>query len=240
MTSRASPTGSRTRKWVLAAGGVLSVVAIKLILVIIAAIREPGLVSALGSLREFKQEPASNQANNRLVYAQDTADGMGVYYWESTNQPARLLGEQKERGSRGRRFGMLGWSPGDKWFACALPKDQPDEQWVQIFDGTSGAAAGRVGVEGGLTQLAWLSNEALAYATPTTVRTVGRQPDGSWTHQRNYQNAAKKLEDLTALSASVVAWRDEGRVYLLDVNAGRPGVVERHHQRTGATDARRP
>jgi hypothetical protein len=222
MTPRASPAGSRTRHWVLAAGGALSVVVIKLIFVAIAAIREPRQVAILCSLREFKQEPAPNQANNRLIYAQDTADGMGVYYWEASTHQARLLGEQKERGSHWMRLGMLGWSPGDKWFACALPKDQQDEQWVQIFDGQTGAAATRVGVERGLNQLAWLSNEAFAYATPTIVRTVGRQPDGSWTHQRNYQNAAKKLEDLTALSASVVAWRDEGRVYLLDVNAGQP------------------
>lgn len=220
MRPHATPTSNRHWNWAWACGGVLAVSFGQLMLFAVAAIREPGPVSALSSLREFKQEPAPNQANNRWVYAQDTADGIGVFFCEATNQPARLLGEQKEQRSRGRRFGMLGWSPGGKWFACALPKDQADEQWVQIFDGASGAAAGRVGVEGGLTQLAWLSNEAFAYATPTTVRTVGRQPDGSWTHQRNYQNAAKKLEDLTALSASVLAWRDAGRVYLLDVNGG--------------------
>ena len=225
MSQRAIQTGSRILPWSLALGGVLTVVAWKLIIIAVAALREPGQIAALSSLREFKQEPAPNQANNRLVFAQDTAEGIGVFFCETGTGQSKLLGEQKERGSRGQRFGMLGWSPGDKWFACAIPNDQREEQWVHIFDGQSGAAASRVGVERGLTQFIWLDNDAFAYATATGIRTVLRQADGSWAHRRNYPDVGKNLEDLTALSATILAWRDEQRVGILDISSGGPRKI---------------
>lgn len=214
------PAARRNWDWTWAGGGVLLVLAWKLILVAVVALREPAELAALAELREFKQEPAPNRANNRLVFAQDTAEGIGVYYCDLASPQPQLLGEQEERGSRGRRFGMLGWSPEDKWFACAFPEDQRNEQWIHVFDGQSGKLASRLGGELGLKQLVWLSNEAFAYSTETGIRTVLRQGDGGWAHRRNYQNVAKRLDDLTALSPDVLAWRDGQKVSTLDVRLG--------------------
>lgn len=225
MKQHALPTAHRNWNWAFALGGVLVVVGWKLILFAVVALREPADLEALAELREFKQEPSPNQANNRLVFAQDTAEGIGVYYCEMASPQPQLLGEQKEQGSRGRRLGMLGWSPEDKWFACAFPDDQRNEQWIHILDGQSGKLSSKVGAELGLKHLVWLSNEAFAYATGTGLRTVQRQGDGSWAHRRNYQEVAKKLEDLTALSENVLAWRDGQKVSVLDVRVGQAREV---------------
>lgn len=214
------PTAHRNWNWAWAGGGVLVVVFWKLFLFAVTSLREPADLAVLAELREFKQEPAPNQANSRLVFAQDTAEGIGVYYCDLASPQPQLLGEQKERGSRGLRFGMLGWSPEDKWFACAFPEAQRNEQWVHIFDGQSGKLSSRLGAELGLKQLVWLSNDAFAYSTDTGIRTVLRQSDGSWAHRRNYPDVAKKLEDLTALSPDVLAWRDGQKISMVDVRVG--------------------
>ncbi|HEX5222837.1 MAG TPA: hypothetical protein VFZ59_24990 [Verrucomicrobiae bacterium] len=220
MKQHATPIAQRNWNWAWACGGVLVVVVWKVILLAVARLGEPVGLAVLAELREFKQEPAPNVANDRLVFAQDTAEGIGVYYCDLASMQPQLLGEQKERGSLGRRLGMLGWSPGDKWFACAFPDDQRNEQWIHIFDGQSGKLLSRLGGELGLKQLVWLSNEAFAYSTETGIRTVLQQGDGTWAHRRNYQSLAKKLEDLTALSADVLAWRDGPKVSVLDVRVG--------------------
>jgi hypothetical protein len=214
------PTGHRNWNWAWASGGVLVVLLWKLILLAVVTLREPADLAALAELREFKQEPVPNRANNRLVFSQDTAEGIGVYYCDFASPQPQLLGGQRERGSLGRRLGMLGWSPDDKWFACAFPDDQRNEQWIHIFDGQSGKLSSRLGAELGLKQLVWLSNDAFAYSTDTGIRTVLRQGDGSWAHRRNYQDVARKLEDLTALSSDVLAWRDGQKISTLDVRVG--------------------
>jgi len=73
-----------------------------------------------------------------------------------------------------------------------------------------------------LYQLAWLSGSSFAYCTHTDIRTLAKQPDGSWTRARNILQIATNLYDFTAVSANFVAWRDGGAVWLCNLASGVP------------------
>lgn len=224
IASSGKRSGNRAGVW-LAVSGVLVVLVWRLAVLAFEYFTEPRVVRELCAVREFKQEPHPNRANTRFVFCQDTEAGMGLFFCDTAGGKPRLLCEQPEKGRRGRRFAMLGWSPDDRLFACAQPRDAKDEEWVLIFDGQTGEPAGEVGVDRDLYQFGWLSNDAIAYATRKSVRTVTRQANGSWTHQRNFQNVATNLDDFTAVSANVVAWRDRGGIWMLDLGSRTPQKV---------------
>ena len=207
-----------TRRLVL--GGVMLVLVWRLGVIATEYFTEPRKVRELCSLRELKQDVIPNRANTRLVFCQDRAAGVGIYFCDTAGGQPRLLCEQPEKGRIGRRFTMLGWAPDDRLFACAHPEDAQDREAVLIFDGQTGAAVARVVVDSSFYQFDWLSPDAFAYATRTSVRTVARQADGSWVHQRNFPNVATNLDDFTAVSASTVAWQDRGGVWLFDLASG--------------------
>lgn len=206
-------------------GGVLFVLGWWLLVSATQYLTTPPLVRELGNLLEFKQDVIPNRANTRLVFCQDTAAGVGIYYCDTAGGKPRLLCEQKETGHSWKRFTMLGWSPDDSRFACAWPDDKQDKEWILIFDGRTGEPLGKVVADENLYQFGWLGADAFAYSSRTAVRVVTRQADGSWVHQRSFHEVATNLDDFTTVSANSVAWREGGGIWLLDLATGVPEKI---------------
>ena len=201
-------------------GGVLLVLGWRGVVVGTRWFKEPELLREFGSVRQFVQDVIPNSANTRLVFCQDTPDGIGIYFCDAAGGKPRLLCEQKELGHSWKRFTMLGWAPDDSLFACGFPDTKRNQELILIFDGRTGEPAGQVVADENLYHLAWLSTNAFAYSSRTFVRVVTRQANGSWSHSRYFQDVAASIEDFTAVSATSVAWRDGRGICLLDMGTG--------------------
>jgi hypothetical protein len=204
----------------LVLGGVLFVLGWRGLVMSTQYFNEPRIVRELGSILQFEQDLIPNSANTRLVFCQDTKDGVGIYYCDTAGGKPRLLCEQKAEGHSWKRFTMLGWAPDDSLFACACPENKLDQELILIFAGRTGELLAKVVADENLYHLAWLSTDAFAYSSRNFVRVVTRQANGSWAHTRNFQNVATSIEDLTTVSATSVAWRDGRGIWLFDVASG--------------------
>jgi hypothetical protein len=182
--------------------------------------REPRIVRDLCSVQQFEQDLIPNSANTRLVFCQDTVEGVGIYFYDTAGGKPRLLCEQKEKGHSWKRFTMLGWAPDDSLFACAFPENKQDQELILIFDGRTGELLDKVVADQSFNQFGWLSNDSFAYSTHTSVRVVTRQANGSWVHKRNFENVATNMDNFTTVSANSVAWQDDGGICLFDLDSG--------------------
>ena len=183
-------------------------------------VESPSCCGSLAPIRQFEQDVIPNSDNTRLVYCQDTAEGIGIYFCDTAGGKPRLLCEQKEKGHSWKRFTMLGWAPDDSLFACAFPDNQRNQELILIFQGRTGEPVGKVVADENFNHLAWLSTEAFAYSSRTCVRVVTRQANGSWVHTRYFQDVAANIEDFTAVSADSVAWRDGEGIWLFNLGSG--------------------
>jgi hypothetical protein len=203
-------------------GGVLFVLGWRAMVVTVEYFHESDLVRQLCAVRQFEQDVIPNHANTRLVFCQDTEDGVGFYFCDVAGGKPQFLCEQKEKGIRGRRFTMLGWTADDSQFACAVPDNQNDQELIQIFDGRTGDHLSTVVADPSFNEFGWLSDEAFAYSTyGPSIRVVNRQPNGAWVHNRYFQNVAtNNLNNFTAFSASTVAWQDDRGISLFNIDNG--------------------
>jgi hypothetical protein len=179
----------------------------------------------LVSILQFEQDLRPNSANTRLVYCQDTEQGVGIYFCDTTGGKPRLLCEQKEKGHTWKRFTMLDWSPDDSLFGVAYPDATQDKEMILLFNGNTGESAGKVGTDQNLEQMAWLSNDSFAYATRTDVRVVEKRGNTDWEHTRSFAKVATNLDNFTAISSNSVAWREAGAIWLFDLTTGSPKKI---------------
>ena len=182
------------------------------------------MAAELGSLPQFKQDLSPNSTGTRLVYCQATEKGVGIYFCETENGKSKLLCEQKEKGYSWQRFSMLGWSPDDKLFACAVPLSprinagQQEEQ-ILVCDGLSGDPVAKISADPNLYELAWLSPHSFVSSTDYNydLRLFEQNPDGKWVVRQISQKVAQsRLENLTAISGKSVAWQDRGNICTFD------------------------
>jgi hypothetical protein len=184
-------------------------------------LHEPRAIREICNLRQFEQDLSPNSANTRLVFCQDTEEGVGIYFCDTTGGKPRLLGEEKEKGRKGRRFTMLGWSPDDSRFACAFPENKRDQELILIFDGRTGEPVGKLVADPSLRLFGWLANDSFAYSVGgRSVRMAARQANGDWVHQRFFENVATNMDNFTAITADSVAWRDKEGIGLLHLDSG--------------------
>jgi hypothetical protein len=179
----------------------------------------------LCSILLFEQDLSPNSANTRLVYCQDTEQGVGIYFCNTAGGKPKLLCEQKEKGHSWKRFTMLGWSPDDSLFAVAFPDTTNDKEMILVFNGNTGEPAGKVGTDQNLEQMVWLSNDSFAYCTKKDVGVVVGEGNGQWKHKRFFTGVGANLDNLTAVSADSVAWQDAGAIWLLDLTTGLPKTI---------------
>ncbi len=178
------------------------------------------IIRELASIPQFVQDVNPNRANTRLVFCQDTEDGVGIYFCDTAGGKPRLLCEQKEKGCRGWRFTMLGWAPDDKLFACAFPDNKTPQQLILIFDGLTGEPVGKVVTDPRVYNFGWLSPSSFAYASRNFVRVVTRQAKGYWAYNKNFENVAANMDNFTAISDNAVAWRDGDGIWLFNLASG--------------------
>ena len=181
----------------------------------------------IGSIAWFKDDVYPNKEGTRVVFSQETEKGVGVFFCNAGSEKTKLLCEQRENGYSWQRFGMLGWSPDDKFFAYAIPLEhrlnegQREEQIV-VCDGLSGETKAQIPGDPDLTQIAWLSPQSFAYLTYNQdVRVWMQKADGSWSQTHIYtKNANDRLEAIensfTATSENSVAWRKGNEIRTLD------------------------
>ncbi|MGA9780199.1 MAG: hypothetical protein WBS33_18215 [Verrucomicrobiia bacterium] len=218
-------TGKQSAVWI-GIGAVLFVLGWRALVVAVRFFDEPDIVRQLCTIPQFEQDLSPNHANTRLVFCQDTEAGVGIYFCETDGGKPRLLCEQKEKGSRGRFFSMLGWTADDSLLACAWPDNQQDQEFILIFDGHTGQLVDKIGADQGLNQFAWLSAGSFAYSSGgTSVRVVMKQTDGSWTYKRYFPNVATNMDNFIAVSPDSVAWRDGDGIWSLNVNSGSTGKI---------------
>jgi hypothetical protein len=217
----------------LAAGVVLIVLGWR---VWVIARQPPRLISVaagIGSAALIAGDIFPNSDGSRLVYSQQTLKGEGCCFHDVGSGRSRLLAEQKEKGYSWQKFGMLGWSPDDKLFAYAYPPRSPKlpEEQVVICNGLSGDAVAAIPVDPGILQLAWLSPDSFAYLTyQHDVSVWERKPEGAWFQSHLFKAVTKGHLDsdenyLTATSARAVAWKEEGRIWWLDIDASAPACI---------------
>src|ERR1039457_2262206 len=87
-------------------GGLLFVLGWRILVIAIHYFNEPAIVRELGSILQFEQDVIPNSANTRLVFCQDTEEGVGIYFCDTTGGKPRLLCEQKEKG---HKIGRASW-----------------------------------------------------------------------------------------------------------------------------------
>ena len=179
----------------------------------------------LASILQFEQDLSPNSANTRLVYCQDTEQGVGIYFCDTAGGKPNLLCEQKEKGHSWKRFTMLGWSPDDSLFAVAYPDMTQDKEMILIFNGNTGEPAGKVGTDQNLEHMVWLSNDSFAYCTKKDVGVVVSEGKNQWKHKRFFTGVGANLDSFTAVSANAVAWRDSGAIWLFDLTTGLPKKI---------------
>jgi hypothetical protein len=202
-------------------GGVLFALGWRTLVMAVQYLNEPVIVRELAAIPQFAQDLIPNHANTRLIFCQDTKKGVGIYFCDTAVGKPRLLCEQIEKGDSWMRFTMLGWTPDDSLFACAIPDKNQDHELVLIFDGRTGELLNKVVADQNFDQFGWLSNEAFAYSLGgNSVRLVARQAKGDWDYKRFFENVATNMDNFIVVSDSTVAWRDHSEIWLLNLNSG--------------------
>ena len=212
-------TGERSAIWMVLAG-ILFVLGWRVLVMATQYLHEPRSVQELCSVLQFEQDLVPNNANTRLVFCQDTEEGVGIYFCDTAGGKPRLLCEQKEKGLRGRRFTMLGWTPDDSLFACAFPDNKQNQELILIFDGRTGELLSKVVPDQSFNQFGWLSSESFAYSANNSVRVVTKQANGNWVHKRFFENIATNIDNFITVSANSVAWRDDDGIWLFNLGSG--------------------
>ena len=177
----------------------------------------------IGSIAQFREDLYPNKDGNRVVFSQETEKGVGLFFCDADSGKTKLLCEQNEKGYSEHRFGMLGWSPDGKLFAYAFPNNpKPPQEEVVICDGISGEAMGKMSVDAGLTELAWLSPRSFAYLNFNQDISVHEQKsDGTWIKSHYYPKIASETlhgwrHSFTAISENSVVWQRENEIWRLD------------------------
>jgi hypothetical protein len=194
--------------------------------------RQREVVGEFASIPQFQFGLFPNHAGTGLVYAQDTEKGVGVFFCETGSGKMKLVCEQKEKGWSWQYFGMLGWSPGDGYFACAFPANDPKQpaEVILICDGATGGMVAKLAASFLLSEFTWLSPRSFACSywdgDRHDLQVIEQKPDGNWIQARTFKQLGnKQMKGLTATSSNSVAWRQEGSIWALDFADGSPQKI---------------
>jgi hypothetical protein len=189
------------------------------------------MANELGSIGEFQHLADClfpNHSNTCLVYSQYTEKGVGFFFCNLADQKKKLICEQAEKGWSWQKYGMLGWSPDDQFFACAYPPNDPRQpaEEIIVVNGATGEVVVKLVASNMLTEFAWLTGHSFANAfwdgENRDVAVVEQKPDGSWIQAQLFKQLHnKEMSDLMATSDHSVAWRQGASLRALDFAVGR-------------------
>ena len=185
------------------------------------------IADEIGSVWHFPNALCPNHANTRLVFDQATETGVGLFFCDTASGKKKLICEQKEAGWSWQTFGVLGWSPDDRLFACAFPPNDPQQpgEEILICDGNSGEVVTKLEASMFLSELAWLTPRSFAYTfwdgDNHDVAVIEQKPDGNWVQAQIFKKLGnKQMTGLVATFPGSVAWRQGASIWSLDFATG--------------------
>jgi hypothetical protein len=184
----------------------------------------------IGSVAAVREDLCPSGDGRKVVFSMDTETGVGIFYLDTIrDEKPRLLCEQPEKGYSWQRFGMLGWSPDDRLFLCALPADRRSDaglrpEKILVCSGATGRSLAAIDADPDLAESAWLAPETfacLSYNQDVTVYQA--KSDDIWAMIRSIRQAGPgRLESarsgFTAISPTALAWCNRGCIWKLDIN----------------------
>lgn len=189
------------------------------------------VATEIGSIAQSKEAPMVEELvpgndGTGLVFFQETETGLGTYFCETASGKIRLLFEQKEKGYN-PKFGMLGWSPDDRSFACDVisgPDPLHPNNEIILYNGTSGEPIVKIAANGYLpdSKFVWLSPHSFAFTTYNQAWLVFEQkPDANWVQTQVVKKfAEEELKNLSATVPNSVAWQNGDEIWTYDFASG--------------------
>ncbi len=195
------------------------------------------ILSEFGTVKKVIDVPRPNHAGTKLVYGQDSPEGLQVCLYDLATGGSKILFEQSEKEFKSWNFRVLGWSPDDKYFAYyCLPGENKAKQ-VVICDGDSGATVGEVRI-GSIASGTWLSSQAIVgvgIQGDGTLYETKRQGDVPWAayHWALHQyktaivpqfNREATVSGITAYKDGTAVWAQGGAIWICDPLAAAPRI----------------
>jgi hypothetical protein len=172
------------------------------------------------------KRPVPNHAGNQLLYAQSTERGIAAYVLNVASGRRQAVYEVAEGRILRGSVQLLEWAPDDMILAYAKPIKGRKQQ-VVLCSSSILQKVGALEVAGQIKEFRWLSPGAFAYLNDTnTVYVVRRSSDGKWVQRPEYKAAARTpVTQIAAVSATVLAWKQGGAVWTLDLVTGKAGPL---------------
>ena len=163
---------------------------------------------------------------SRLLYAQCTETGVGVYLCDPTTGKNELLFEQQEKGYGDSR--NWGWSPENAFLAFTVirqptPGDPP--MTISLYDGLSGQSLTNIPAPffSWVSQFVWLSKRSFAYSPsgPRPWLVYKLNSEDNWQEVKGTKQFTRgTLANLSAISSHAIAWREKGEIWTFDFDTG--------------------
>jgi predicted esterase len=185
------------------------------------------IATEVGSIAEFGQgrdgDLFPNNSGTALTFYRLTETGLGIYFCNAENGQSKLLFEQKEKGYD-PQFGMLTWSPDDRFFTCVEPFGSDPiypKNGFNIYDGISGEPVMKIESLKD-SKFIWLSSRSFAYSRYNDAWVIMEQKaDGKWIQTQVLNRFTDaELKNLTVTSPHSVAWRQGDDIWSHDFISG--------------------
>ncbi|HKW30919.1 MAG TPA: hypothetical protein VJT54_16420 [Verrucomicrobiae bacterium] len=194
----------------LAAGAVLFVIGWRLCVIASQPAHWSAIATEIGSIPLPKEElnaqevvPSNN--GHGLIFFKETETGLGTYFWDAAIGKSKFLFEQREKWYAGD-LGIVAWSPGDTFFACAFKSDpdpgrQQPTRDINIYDGNTGEAEMKITALWD-SRFTWLSSNSFAYTRYNQTWLVYEQKSkGNWVQTQVVNKFGDgRLNNLTPVS----------------------------------------
>jgi hypothetical protein len=148
-----------------------------------AAQQPPHLREIIGELNSIlipTGKPVPNHAGTKLLYLRYSKDDTwGIYMFDMASKRSGLIDKIVRRPGAAEfavsvRATILGWSPDDKYFACARSVNAE----IVIYDAKSGKSLGNRAFNRSITSSAWLSSQKLVCSDGAQIYEICRAAKG--------------------------------------------------------------
>jgi len=195
-----------------------------------------------GSIGKFVGVPEPNHAGTKILFAETTETGVGMFFCEIPGGHRRLLYVQPEKGYHVHDINFLGWSPDDKLFAYCR---RTATREVVICDGLTGEGLVTNPVSQTIYTGLWLTPRDLVYLDRHQDLREIRQVDGTWRRPNRFKSfksspesqpdqtgipadeTAPSTTPITGLTAAdgAVVWQQGGDLWRCSYDADAPAKI---------------
>lgn len=186
------------------------------------------LAADLASVTVFVGPGIPNHSGNQLVYMQNTETGLGIFTADLRTGSRQLVFNVEEAFVRSESVRALGWSPDGAVFGYTIPV-KSNRQHIVVCSGYVGKAIDRFAVGSQVTSFSWVSANAFVYADQAgDIRLIARNTKGKWAEKaRAACRGEGEIENLSVLSSSTVAWKQNKSIYRMSLESAQPELLWR-------------